>query len=46
MGNIFRQVWAINTFMNHLQYVRKETLLDQTPVDTLTAFKVFETAEQ
>lgn len=24
----------------------KETLLDQTPVDTLRAFKVFETAEQ
>lgn len=31
--------------MSHVQYVRKETLLDQTPVDTVTAFKIFATAE-
>lgn len=31
---------------SRVQYVRKETLLDQTPGDTVTAFKVFATAEQ
>ena len=38
-------IWKTNAYTNHLQYVRKETLLDQTPVDTMTAFKVFATAE-
>lgn len=32
--------------MSRVQYVRKETLLDQTPVDTATAFKIFATTEQ
>lgn len=34
------------TKMTHRKTFWKETLLDQTPVDTLRAFKVFETAEQ
>lgn len=32
--------------MSQVRNVRKETLLDQTPVYTVTAFKIFATTEQ